>query len=241
MLGDHPLLQRLVRTSETSRTYVTSFSTADSWIVGDHRIQGHGLVPGTAYLELVRAAVAGQAAGRDIEIGDVLFLVPVIVPDGQTRDVYTTIDERDGRRRFAVQSRTGAAGPRLDRPRARHDHFPERRPDTVRDLGELRRECEMHEVLDTEDDQTRAQAGPVRAGRADPVLVRSALALPAPDRDRRPAADGHPPARRRVPRRPRRLPAAPGAAGRGRRHARIHARDIYYLPFTYRRCASCPR
>ncbi|WP_396229880.1 hypothetical protein, partial [Frankia sp. CpI1-P] len=53
----HPLLQRLVRRTDQARTYLTVLRTADSWILDDHRIMGHGLVPGTTYLELVRAAV----------------------------------------------------------------------------------------------------------------------------------------------------------------------------------------
>ncbi|MGW0880268.1 SDR family NAD(P)-dependent oxidoreductase [Streptomyces sp. NPDC002671] len=146
----HPLLQRLVHDGPDSRTYSTTLSTADHWIVGDHRIMGHGLVPGTAYLELVRAAVAEQAAGRTIEIGDVQYLTPVVVPDEQTREVFTTIEERDGQWRFAVRSRSGAAG-----AAAWTDHalgsvaFHEPGPDTVRDLAALAADCGVTRVLDT--------------------------------------------------------------------------------------------
>ncbi|WP_225830132.1 type I polyketide synthase [Streptomyces sp. NK08204] len=146
----HPLLQRLVHTGPGSRTYATTLSTEDHWIVGDHRIMGHGLVPGTAYLELVRAAVAEQAAGRTIEIGDVQYLTPVVVPDGQTREVFTTVEERDGQWRFAVRSRTGAPG-----AAAWTDHalgslaFHDSGPDTVRDLTALAADCGVTHVLDT--------------------------------------------------------------------------------------------
>ncbi|MEV0493746.1 SDR family NAD(P)-dependent oxidoreductase [Streptomyces atratus] len=146
----HPLLQRLVHDSPDSRTYVTTLSTADHWIVGDHRIMGHGLVPGTAYLELVRAAVAEQADGRTIEIADVQYLTPVVVPDGQTREVFTIVEERDGQWRFAVRSRNGGPG-----AAAWTDHvlgslaFHDRGPDTVRDLAALAADCGVTRVLDT--------------------------------------------------------------------------------------------
>ncbi|GHH24563.1 SDR family oxidoreductase [Streptomyces rubradiris] len=151
-LNGHPLLRRLVRSGATSRTYATVFSTDDSWIVADHRIQGHGLVPGTAYLELVRAAVAEQAAGRDIEIGDVQYMTPVVVPDGQSREVFTTIEERDGGWHFAVRSRTGAPGAAAWTDHARGTvAFHEPGPDTVRDLAALRAACQVTEVLDTDE------------------------------------------------------------------------------------------
>ncbi|MER6363212.1 beta-ketoacyl synthase N-terminal-like domain-containing protein [Kitasatospora sp. NPDC001527] len=151
--GGHPLL-RPVRSEGTTRVWATELSTADSWIVDDHRLMGHGLVPGTAYLELVRAALAGQAGEREIELHDVLFMTPVIVPDGQRRTVYTTIEERDGRPHFTVRSR-----PAEDAPWREHAvgsaSFHERGPDTVRDLAEVEARCEVTEVLETEEEIRR--------------------------------------------------------------------------------------
>ncbi|WP_329171721.1 type I polyketide synthase [Streptomyces sp. NBC_01477] len=236
-LGDHPLLQRLVRDTPASRTYATVLSTADSWIVGDHRIQGHGLVPGTAYLELVRAAAAGQAAGRDIEIGDVQYLVPVIVPDGQTREVFTTVEERDGRWHFAVQSRTGAPGAAAWTDHARGTvAFPERRPDTVRDLGELLADCEVRDVLDTTESiklglrlDRFEKGGPIefsfgprwRCMREIQVGARRLLATLRLDEEYHGDLTDY-------LLHPALLDAAGGTA-------RVHAPDTYYLPFSYRR------
>ncbi|MEO3848392.1 SDR family NAD(P)-dependent oxidoreductase [Streptomyces sp. B8F3] len=234
--GGHPLIQRLVRSTPTSRTYATVFSTADSWIVRDHRIQEHGLVPGTAYLELVRAAVAEQAAGRDIEIGDVQYTIPVVVPDGQTREVFTTVEERDGHWHFLVRSRTGAPG-----AAAWHDHasgtvrFPDRVPDTVRDLAELRAACEVKEVLDTQESITLGlgldrfqKGGPIefsfgprwncmREIQVGPRRVMATLRL---DEEFHGDLD-------RYLLHPALLDAAGGTA-------RVHAPDTYYLPFSYR-------
>ncbi|MFF2659830.1 SDR family NAD(P)-dependent oxidoreductase [Kitasatospora sp. NPDC058032] len=144
----HPLL-RLVRSEGTTRVYETVLSTADSWIVDDHRLMGHGLVPGTAYLELVRAALAGQAGGRETELHDVLFMTPVIVPDGQHRTVYTTAEEHEGRTRFTVRSRPAEGAPWREHATGSAS-FHERGPDTVRDLAEVEARCEVTEVLSTE-------------------------------------------------------------------------------------------
>lgn len=234
--GGHPLLQRLVRSTATSRTYATVLSTADSWIVGDHRIQDHGLVPGTAYLELVRAAVAEQAAGRDIEIGDVQYMIPVVVPDGQIREVFTTVEERDGGWHFLVRSRTGAPG-----AAAWHDHasgtvaFPDPEPDTVRDLAELRAACEVKKVLDTEESITLGlgldrfrKGGPLefsfgprwncmREIRVGPRRVLATLHL---DEEFHGDLDHY-------LLHPALLDAAGGTA-------RVYVSDTYYLPFSYR-------
>jgi acyl transferase domain-containing protein len=146
----HPLLRR-VTTTGNARTYATTFSTADSWIVADHRLMGHGLVPGTAYLDLVHAAVAEQAGDQVIELHNVLFIAPVIVPDGQARTVYTTIEERDGRLEFSVRSRAeDGAGWR--------EHatgwasVTERPADVVVDLASLRARSEITEVVRGEQD-----------------------------------------------------------------------------------------
>jgi phthiocerol/phenolphthiocerol synthesis type-I polyketide synthase E len=148
---EHPLLARLVSSSADARTYSTVFSTADTWIVADHRIMGHGLVPGTTYLELVRAAVGAEDADRDVEIRDVVYPMPVVVPDGQTREVYTTIERSPADPsswRFTVRSRaedgnwqehaTGSAVLR------------EREDDVREDLDRLLADCAITEILDTE-------------------------------------------------------------------------------------------
>ncbi|WP_406096522.1 SDR family NAD(P)-dependent oxidoreductase [Kitasatospora purpeofusca] len=230
----HPLL-RPVRAEGTTVVHETVLSTADSWIVDDHRLMGHGLVPGTAYLELVRAALAGQAGDREIELHDVLFMTPVIVPDGQHRTVFTTIEERDGRPHFTVRSR-----PAPDAPWREHAtgsaSFHERGPDVVRDLAEVLERCEVTEVLETEEEIRRRLGverfeeggGPLRfwfgprwqvlktirtGGRRMLATLRLDEAFLADLAD--------------YPLHPALLDMAGGVF-------RLHAEDPYYLPLTYR-------
>ncbi|THC44759.1 KR domain-containing protein [Streptomyces sp. A1499] len=235
-LEGHPLLRCLVRSTPTSRTYSTVLSTEDSWIVADHRIEGHGLVPGTAYLELVRAAVAEQAAGRDIEIGDVQYMIPVVVPDGQSREVFTTIEERDGRWHFAVQSQSGAPGAAAWIDHARGTvAFPERAPETVRDLDELRAGCAVTKVLDTEESiklglrlDRFEKGGPIafsfgprwKCMREIQVGPRRVMATLRLDEAHHADLDDY-------LLHPALLDAAGGTA-------RVHAPDTFYLPFSYR-------
>ncbi|MET7641793.1 SDR family NAD(P)-dependent oxidoreductase [Streptomyces sp. NPDC005438] len=237
-LDGHPLLRRLVRSTPTSRTYATVFNTADSWIVGDHRIQDHGLVPGTAYLELVRAAVAETTAqaGRDIEINDVQYMTPVVVPDGRTREVFTTLEEHDDRWQFAVRSRTDARGTTSWVDHARGTvTFHEPEPETVRDLDKLRAGCEVEEVLDTEESikvglrlDRFEKGGPLefsfgprwKCMREIQVGPRRVMATLRLDEEYHGDLDQY-------LLHPALLDAAGGTA-------RVHAPDTYYLPFSYR-------
>ncbi|MFF1902982.1 SDR family NAD(P)-dependent oxidoreductase [Kitasatospora sp. NPDC058218] len=230
----HPLL-RLVRSEGTTHTYATVLSTADHWIVDDHRLMGHGLVPGTAYLELVRAALAEQAAGREIELHDVLFMTPVIVPDGRRRTVYTTIEERDGRPHFTVRSR-GGEGARWREHAVGSASFHERGPDTVRDPGAVPARFEATEVLSSEEEIRRRLGverfeeggGPLRFrfGPRWQVLKtirtdgRRMLATLRLDDAFLADLDAY-------PLHPALLDMAGGVF-------RLHARDPHYLPLTYR-------
>ncbi|MFC5662556.1 SDR family NAD(P)-dependent oxidoreductase [Kitasatospora misakiensis] len=232
--GGHPLL-RPVHTEGTTRVFETVLSTADHWIVDDHRLMGHGLVPGTAYLELVRAALAEQAGDREIELHDVLFMTPVIVPDGQHRTVYTTIEERDGRPHFTVRSRPGAGAPWRDHATGSAS-FHERGEDVVRDLAEVAARCEVTEVLETEEEIRRRLGverfeeggGPLQFwfGPRWQVLKtirtggrRMLATLRLDDAFLGDLAD--------LPLHPALLDMAGGVF-------RLHAEDPYYLPLTYR-------
>jgi len=101
----HPLLDGCLVEDEDRRIYLTRLSTARHWMVNEHRIGGRGIFPGTAYLELVRAAFAEGAPNRPVTLRKVLFVSPLTVRDGEEKEVRTII-ERDGdRHRFMVVSR----------------------------------------------------------------------------------------------------------------------------------------
>ncbi|KJE23036.1 polyketide synthase family protein [Frankia torreyi] len=238
----HPLLQRLVRRTDQARTYLTVLRTADSWILDDHRIMGHGLVPGTTYLELVRAAVAEQARGRIIELHDVLFLTPIIVPDGRRREIYTTVSAHEGGLRFTVRSLADTGtGPAWQEHASGlvsfHDADSEQARDAarVRDLDAIVRDLGATEVIETEEKiKRRFKLDLVeKGGRIEfafgprwrclrRILVGDGrlLVTLALDEEFLPDLDDY-----------GLHPALLDVAGAS---ARIHARDVFYLPFTYR-------
>ncbi|MDT3395985.1 SDR family NAD(P)-dependent oxidoreductase [Streptomyces sp. B1866] len=230
----HPLL-RLVEDRDGRRTYRTTLDTGH-WVLADHRLMGHGLLPGTTYLELVRAAVAEQAAGRVTELTEVLFSAPVIVPDGGSREVYTTVEPDGDRLRFTVRSRVAGPGgePAWREHAGGRVVFHERGPATVRDLAGLRAEVGPAEVIDSEQEIRRRfgidrieHGGPLQFAfgprwqclRAIEAGERGLLAtLRLDDAFLGDLAD--------YPLHPALLDVA-GAA------ARLRAPDVYYLPFSY--------
>ncbi|MFC4017175.1 SDR family NAD(P)-dependent oxidoreductase [Micromonospora sp. GCM10011542] len=108
---DHPVLTTKVIGPDGTVLHGL-VSAATHWLLDEHRIGGVPVVPGTAHLESVRAAVAaalpapGPAAA--VELRDVVFLEPFAVPDGtvaQYRVELTGAD--DGGTEFAVRSLAG--------------------------------------------------------------------------------------------------------------------------------------
>jgi len=91
----HPLLDRRGAGEPGTHVFLTSFTARGHWVVREHRVQGQGIVPAAALLEMARAAhaeVAGAApAGREVVLSEVLFVQPLAVPEGQGREVRTTL------------------------------------------------------------------------------------------------------------------------------------------------------
>ncbi len=76
----HPLLQRNSSNAE-QRIFSTRF-TGEEFFLAQHRVLGNRVLPGVAYLEMVRAAMSasldGSASGAAICISDVIWVQPYI-------------------------------------------------------------------------------------------------------------------------------------------------------------------
>lgn len=78
----HPLLHR--NSSDlTQQSYETRFDGSEPFL-RDHRVDGHMMLPGVAYLEMVRAAIdsalPGRAAGS-LSLRNVIWAQPIVVAD----------------------------------------------------------------------------------------------------------------------------------------------------------------
>jgi acyl transferase domain-containing protein len=100
----HPLLG--ARSSTNAQVFESTFRPEELWVLSEHRIfEGISVAPGTAFLEMARAAVSVDRSEAAIEFADVLFVQPLIIPDGHSRVVQTTLQAEAGATSFCVRSR----------------------------------------------------------------------------------------------------------------------------------------
>ena len=105
----HPLLGAHLDGGPERAVFAAVLGAASSWVLDEHRLLDHPIMPGTAYLEMARAACEAIAGAGPVEIRDVLFWTPLVVPAGQQAEVYTLLDRRqDGS--FAFQVLTADPG-----------------------------------------------------------------------------------------------------------------------------------
>jgi acyl transferase domain-containing protein len=83
----HPWLERCVVSSPDFAVYSTELGAEKDWLVNEHRMLGRAMVPGTAHLELIRAAWEAHAPAPAVEIEDLIFLSPVTVRENETREI----------------------------------------------------------------------------------------------------------------------------------------------------------
>ncbi len=105
----HPLLrERDVRGEE--EVFLSRFRPGETWILDEHRLGGHPVVPGTAYLEMAGTAFRRMGGDGALEMRDVLFVAPLRVGDGETKEVRTVLRHGDDGCRFRIASRESRAG-----------------------------------------------------------------------------------------------------------------------------------
>ncbi|MEQ9366968.1 MAG: SDR family NAD(P)-dependent oxidoreductase [Leptospirales bacterium] len=73
----HPLLHANVSTLDQQK-FVREIK-ADEFLIRDHRLEGRGLLPGTAYLEMARAAAGLACESDNIALRDIVWEAPLFV------------------------------------------------------------------------------------------------------------------------------------------------------------------
>ncbi len=114
----HALLERCVRESDAETEYRSTLTPSSHWLLDGHRIRGgESLIPGTGYLEIVRAAATERVPAPRLELRDVYFIAPFMVHDGASRELRITLegtDERD----VVIEGRASGSAPWEEHARA---------------------------------------------------------------------------------------------------------------------------
>ena len=83
---DHPLVQRRLILGGEDTVFEARYALDTHWLLAEHRLRGgEALIPGTGYLELIRASVSALDAGAVVELRDLTFLAPFVVGAGLSR------------------------------------------------------------------------------------------------------------------------------------------------------------
>lgn len=101
----HPLLGAQVERGATAITFENTLAVGTHWVLADHRINQHAVLPGTAYLEMARAAFEAVEGPGQVHLSETLFMVPLVVPDDEVVRVRTRLTtDAVGGYRFDVAS-----------------------------------------------------------------------------------------------------------------------------------------
>ena len=101
----HPLVEKRIRETPAQEVYLTEFHGASHWVLSEHKIMGVPAIPGTAYLEMARAAFESRAQGEPVEIREAFFLTPLMVAGDERREVNIILDGDGDLVSFRVVSR----------------------------------------------------------------------------------------------------------------------------------------
>ncbi|GAB5405599.1 MAG: type I polyketide synthase [Aureliella sp.] len=104
---DYPLFSSATRRTQNSvETFSFSMQlTASTWLLDEHRLQsGEAILPGTAYLELARAALRAAGEKAAFEITELVFLKALYVPDSKAVGARVVLRSTASGYAFSLQS-----------------------------------------------------------------------------------------------------------------------------------------
>jgi thioesterase domain-containing protein/NAD(P)-dependent dehydrogenase (short-subunit alcohol dehydrogenase family)/acyl carrier protein len=89
--GPHPLLGRPDKGPDGSLTFQRWFDPRALWVLQDHVVGGVKILPGTAYLEMARAAAQAAAPDSTLELTGLTLALPMAFPADEPRLVRLTL------------------------------------------------------------------------------------------------------------------------------------------------------
>ena len=155
----HPLLGACIEESSEQENYAGELTLDQQWPLSEHRIiEGDGVMPGTAYLEMVRAAFARHTGNSLVEFRDVFFVTPLRVRVNEVKQIQTTIRKNGDSFEFSIRSNSepkynGGTGEQLHACGQIVVATPE--PLKNYDLKELMERCSEAEIVVGEKERNR--------------------------------------------------------------------------------------
>jgi acyl transferase domain-containing protein/acyl carrier protein len=113
----HPLFDKCLVEETEQAIYITQLSTQTHWVLDEHKVMGKPTLPGTAYLEMARAAFENHAnndtienhANHDaIELKEVYFIAPLTVEPCEEKEVRTRLTKQENGFDFVIMSQSNS-------------------------------------------------------------------------------------------------------------------------------------
>lgn len=103
----HPIVDKLLVSSLNETIYSARFNLEKHWFVKEHKIMGSNIVPGTAYIELIKAVCEKHFNMERICIKDLAFIKPLVVAE-EGVEAHIILQKTQSGIRFTVASKTSA-------------------------------------------------------------------------------------------------------------------------------------
>ncbi len=155
----HPLLEELLSDSINQKVYITEFSSEKHWVLDEHRIMGNCVVPGTTYLEMMRAGCSLDFPGKEVFLSDVYFIEPLVVGEGEYKEVQTLVSEDADSVEIIIASKT-EEGKWIKHAEGHATCEEKAKSNKKLDLEAIRKVCKEKAVIDMD----LIKEGPVKFG-----------------------------------------------------------------------------
>ena len=104
-LDDHPLIEFEVEDDSVTKIFRTEYQQGKHWVLDEHKVtNGGAIIPGTGYLEIIRAASEHLFNSSHITIEDVIFLYPFTVDENQSKDLFIKFETSGDSEEFTIYS-----------------------------------------------------------------------------------------------------------------------------------------
>lgn len=91
----HPLIEELGADSSKIRIFKSVFDADTCWTLKEHMVNDKYVMPGTAYIEIIRKIAADYYGFHAISLSDLIFMHPLAVGQNkrEARMIFTTLDD----------------------------------------------------------------------------------------------------------------------------------------------------
>ncbi|WP_373088630.1 SDR family NAD(P)-dependent oxidoreductase [Sneathiella sp.] len=110
----HPLLGVASHAKDGTFIFTAQYDPAALWVLNEHIVGGVPVLPGTAYIEIARAAMEQLTHTRSWEIQALSLVNPMVFPEGMRARVVVTLTPDDKGYEFCVESRMSPEAPMVE-------------------------------------------------------------------------------------------------------------------------------